>query len=177
LFPELFVESDITLEKLQMMETIPQKVTVKIPGSILTGWTIRRYESFQECPSYQEIKSKENEQDFQRRFGVHILFKQTAEGSVILGDSHEYAHVNHRDELRLFETNEIINSFMTDSASKILDIDYKIARTWIGCYSQRKSGEIYHHTKDERIHIVTAIGGKGMTGNLGWAEEHINKLF
>jgi hypothetical protein len=107
LFPELFAETDITLVKLQMMETVPQKDTLKIPGSILTGWTIRRYESFQECPSYQSIKSKENEQDFQRRFGVHILFKQTAEGSVILGDSHEYADVNHRDDLRLFETNEV----------------------------------------------------------------------
>ncbi len=177
LFPELFVESDITLVKLQMMETVPQKATLKLPGSILTGWTIRRYESFQECPSYHAIKAKENEQDFQRRFGVHILFKQTAEGSVILGDSHEYADLNHRDELRLFETNEVINSFMVDAASKIMDLDYKIARTWIGCYSQRKSGEIYNHTTDDRIHIVTAIGGKGMTGSLGWAEEHINKLF
>ena len=63
------------------------------------------------------------------------------------------------------------------AASKIMDLDYKIARTWIGCYSQRKSGEIYHYTIDDRIHIVTAIGGKGMTGSLGWAEEHINKLF
>lgn len=177
LFPELFAESDITLVKLQMMETVPQKDTLKIPGSILTGWTIRRYESFQECPSYQDIKIRENEQDFQRRFGVHILFKQTAEGSVILGDSHEYADINQRDDLRLFETNEVVNSFMVDAASKIMDLDYKIARTWIGCYSQRKSGEIYHYTIDDRIHIVTAIGGKGMTGSLGWAEEHINKLF
>lgn len=177
LFPELFAESDITLVKLQMMETVPQKDTLKIPGSILTGWTIRRYESFQECPSYQAIKSKENDQDFQRRFGVHILFKQTAEGSVILGDSHEYADINHRDDLRLFETNEVVNSFMVEAASKIMDLDYTIARTWIGCYSQRKSGEIYHHSIDERIHVVTAIGGKGMTGSLGWAEEHINKIF
>lgn len=177
LFPELFAESDITLVKLQMMETVPQKNQLKIPGSILTGWTIRRYESFQECPSYQTIKSRENEQDFQRRFGVHILFKQTAEGSVILGDSHEYADINHRDDLRLFETNEVINSFMADAASKIMDLDYKIARTWIGCYSQRKSGEMYQHTIDDRIHIVTAIGGKGMTGSLGWAEKHINTLF
>lgn len=177
LFPELFAETDITLVKLQMMETVPQKNNLKIPGSILSGWTIRRYESFQECPSYQFIKARENEQDFQRRFGVHILFKQTAEGSVILGDSHEYADINHRDELRLYETNEVVNSFMVDAATKIMDLDYKIARTWIGCYSQRKSGEIYHQTIDERIHIVTAIGGKGMTGSLGWAEEHINKLF
>ncbi len=177
LFPELFAETDITLVKLQMMETVPQKEKLKILGSILTGWTIRRYESFQECPSYQAIKSRENEQDFQRRFGVHILFKQTAEGSVILGDSHEYADINQRDDLRLFETNEVVNSFMVDAAAKIMDLDYKIARTWIGCYSQRKSGEIYHHTIDERIHIVTAIGGKGMTGSLGWAEEHINTIF
>src|SRR5690606_35675368 len=46
LFPDVFAKSDIELVKLQMMETAPQKNGVKILGSVLTGWTIRRYESF-----------------------------------------------------------------------------------------------------------------------------------
>lgn len=58
-----------------------------------------------------------------------------------------------------------------------MDIDYTMARTWAGCYSQSKKEPIFHKKIDHRIHVVTAIGGKGMTASLGWAEEHINKLF
>ena len=49
LYPKLFAESDLEISKLQMMKTVPQ-VNYKIPGSILTGLSIRGYEAFAECP-------------------------------------------------------------------------------------------------------------------------------
>jgi glycine/D-amino acid oxidase-like deaminating enzyme len=52
LYPQLFFQSGIEVAKLHMMQTYPQRGT-RLPGSILTGLTIRRYESFQECPSYE----------------------------------------------------------------------------------------------------------------------------
>jgi FAD dependent oxidoreductase TIGR03364 len=177
LFPEIFEESDIEVVKLQMMETVPQAAGIKIPGSVLTGWTIRRYESFSECPSFADIKKKENRNDFQHEKGVHILFKQTGEGTVIIGDSHEYADVLNRDNLRPHEMNEEINWFLYEAANQIMELDYSILRLWNGIYSQCKNKEIFNHTIDGRIHIATAIGGKGMTGSLGWAEDHIKSIF
>ena len=56
LFPERFKNSRLILSKLQMMQTVPQPKDYCLPGSILTGWSIRRYEAFSECPSYAEIK-------------------------------------------------------------------------------------------------------------------------
>jgi FAD dependent oxidoreductase TIGR03364 len=175
LFPEEFPIQDIQLVKLQMMETVSQQDTV--PGSILTGWTIRRYESFSECPSYYHIKHQEDKTSFQNQLGVHILFKQTASGSIILGDSHEYATVDKEHQLQLQDNNQTINDFMIAEAKKIINLDFTIARTWVGCYSQYKKAPIFHKKIDHRVHVVTAIGGKGMTASLGWAEEHINKLF
>ncbi len=109
LFPEEFPKADIQLVKLQMMETIPQHTS--IPGSVLTGWTIRRYESFSECPSYSRIKADEDKTSFQNQLGVHILFKQTASGSIILGDSHEYATIDEEHHLQLQDNNQSINGF------------------------------------------------------------------
>jgi FAD dependent oxidoreductase TIGR03364 len=177
LFPELFRESDIELVKLQMMETVPQRKDIIIPGSVLTGRTIRRYESFKECPSYPMIAEKQDKSAYEEQFGIHILFKQTAEGTVIIGDSHEYAPVSQSDQLKPFETDEELNGFMLFAANRIMDIDYSMMRTWNGMYSQSKSGEIFSQTIDEKIHIATAIGGKGMTGSLGWAEKNIATIF
>lgn len=175
LFPEEFPKADIQLVKLQMMETIPQHTS--IPGSVLTGWTIRRYESFSECPSYSHIKAEENKTSFQNQLGIHILFKQTASGSIILGDSHEDATIDEEHHLQLQDNNQSINDFMVAEAKKIMDIDYTMARTWAGCYSQSKKEPIFHKKIDHRIHVVTAIGGKGMTASLGWAAQHINTIF
>ena len=50
LFTDLFKDSGIMLRKLQMMRTIPMP-EVALEGNILTGLSIRRYESFQAPPT------------------------------------------------------------------------------------------------------------------------------
>ena len=57
LFPDLFRDSDLQGVGLQMLRLKPQP-EVSLPGNILTGLSIRRYESFSQCPSWRDIKSK-----------------------------------------------------------------------------------------------------------------------
>ena len=93
LYPNLYRDSDIQVVKLQMV-LLKSQLPDQLPGNILTGLSIRRYESFEACPSYREIKNREPEDAFWKQWGVHILFKQEADGSIILGDSHQYASVS-----------------------------------------------------------------------------------
>lgn len=176
LYPEIYNNSDLIVSKLQMLQTKPQQ-NYKLDGSILTGLTIRRYESFEECKSYASIKTKENPESFEKKYGVHILFKQALDGSVILGDSHEYASAKEIDSLG-FDLNMDIDHFMIEEAKKIIDLPtYEIQSRWFGMYSQCKTKDIFEHTVDENIHIITGIGGKGMTGSAGFAKHNIDKIF
>ena len=176
LYPSLFAESDLIVSKLQMMQTKHQP-NYKLPSSILTGLSIRRYEAFSECPSYASIKAKENSEAFEKKWGVHILFKQATDGSVIIGDSHEYAPAARMDHLGM-DLNMDIDNFILKEAKKIFDLPtYQIQNRWYGLYSQCKEEDIYQHTLDRNIHIVTGIGGKGMTGSAGFAKENINSIF
>lgn len=175
LYPDLFWKSDLKLVKLQMIETVPQKEQI-IPGSVLTGWTIRRYESFAECPSFARIKATEDPNSYQRKYGIHILFKQSPSGSVIIGDSHEYATVAQGDDLP-FDTNNEMNCFILSQAQRIFHLeDWQIQRTWEGYYCQCEKRDIFNETVDNHVHIVTGIGGKGMTGSLGYAQQNIRNL-
>ena len=159
-----------------MMQTKHQP-NYKLPSSILTGLSIRRYEAFSECPSYASIKAKENSEAFEKKWGVHILFKQATDGSVIIGDSHEYAPAARMDHLGM-DLNMDIDNFILKEAKKIFDLPtYQIQNRWYGLYSQCKEADIYQHTLDRNIHIVTGIGGKGMTGSAGFAKENINSIF
>ncbi|RSC96201.1 TIGR03364 family FAD-dependent oxidoreductase [Tenacibaculum singaporense] len=176
LYPLIYNESDLIVSKLQMMQTKPQK-NYQLDGSILTGLTIRRYEAFEECASWNAIKAKEDPNSFEKKYGVHILFKQATDGSVILGDSHEYATAKNIDDLG-FDLNEDIDDFMIQEAKKIIDLPtYEIQHRWAGFYSQCKTKDLFEHSVGENIHIVTGIGGKGMTGSAGFSKESINKLF
>ncbi len=176
LYPELFNESDLEVSKLQMMRTKPQG-NYRLKGSILTGLSIRRYEAFAECPSFLDIKSREQIDTPEKKWGVHILFKQDMDGSVILGDSHEYADAGQIDTLGI-DLNMDIDNFIIEESKKIIDLPtYEIQRRWFGQYSQCKTTDVYQKTIDKNIHIVTGIGGKGMTGSAGFAKENIKTIF
>jgi FAD dependent oxidoreductase TIGR03364 len=176
LYPKLFKESELEVSKLQMMQTKPQP-NYRLKGSILTGLSIRRYEAFAECPSYQAIKAEEAKDSLVKKWGVHILFKQAADGSVILGDSHEYTDVEDIDSLG-FDSSKDIDNFILQESKKIFNLPtYEIQRCWLGFYSQCKNSDIFEHTIDRNIHIVTGIGGKGMTGSAGFSKANIDQIF
>jgi FAD dependent oxidoreductase TIGR03364 len=175
LFPDLFRESGIVISKLQMMRTMPMP-EVNLKGNILTGLTIRRYESFQECPSYKNLKTPDHLAEL-KKWGIHILFKKATDGSIIIGDSHEYADVNHTDDLG-FSQSEYINQLMLTEAQRIVNFDVtKIASTWSGFYPQHNEKDIVEIDIEDKIHIRTAIGGKGMTTSAGYSQMSIAKLF
>ena len=175
LFPNEYAQSDLQACKLQML-LLEQQPTQIIPGSILTGLSIRRYESFYECPSYPAIKAKEASDSLAKKWGVHILFKQALDGSIILGDTHEYADATEAESLGTHVVEEM-NQFMLDEAAKIFDLqNWNVRETWTGTYAQCKNSDIFRKTIDGRIHLLTGIGGKGMTGSAGYAAFHLQDI-
>lgn len=171
LFPEIFANSGLVVSKLQMMQTNP--VPVEMKGNILTGLTIRRYESFEECPSFSKLTVPEHYTEL-KKWGIHILFKQALDGSIIVGDSHEYASATQTNDLG-FDLKGYVNELMLAEAERIVDFPVRDLRTtWAGFYAQHKD-DIFEHDIAENLHIVTGIGGKGMTSSLGYAEANIKK--
>jgi FAD dependent oxidoreductase TIGR03364 len=175
LFPKLFERSGIVVSKLQMMRTRPMP-EVALRGNILTGLTIRRYESFEQCPSFAGLAVPEHLQEL-KKWGIHILFKQAGDGSIIIGDSHEYAGAMEADDLG-FSIDSYINELMLGEASRIVSFDVRnLERVWAGYYPQHKERDIVEEDLEGCIHIRTAIGGKGMTSAAGYAEASIAALF
>ena len=167
LYPDLFAASNLVVSKLQMLQTVamPQ---VKMRGNILTGLSIRRYEAFADCPSFATLQTPEHYAEL-KKWGVHILFKQALDGSIITGDSHEYAHAKHVDDLG-FQINDQLNALILNEAQRIVALPItKIASTWAGFYTQTKD-EIFEFDVSPNIKIITGIGGKGMTSSAGYAE-------
>lgn len=176
LYPEVFSQSNIEVVKLNMMVTKPMP-EVKLPGNILTGLTIRRYESFKALNGYKNL-NWDNVNHEALRLGIHILFKQRIDGSIVIGDSHQYADASKNEELG-FDIDMSINQVILDESKKILNLqNWDIQHYWNGFYAQMKGDEEIFDVKiSSNIKIVTAIGGKGMTASAGYSKESISKFF
>ncbi|MBO0936039.1 TIGR03364 family FAD-dependent oxidoreductase [Fibrella sp. HMF5335] len=167
LYPDVFADSGLIVSKLQMMQTVPMPA-VALLGNILTGLTIRRYESFAECASFAHIQTPDHLAQL-KNWGIHLLFKQATDGSIIIGDTHEYAPAARIDDLG-YDTKDALNHLMLTEARRIVQFPVEpIARTWAGFYAQT-ADEIFVHDVDNYIRIVTGIGGKGMSSGAGYAE-------
>lgn len=176
LYPEVFKASAMQLVKLQMLATVPQPEGTSMTGSILTGRTIRRYEAFRECPSYDKVIAQQDQQEYGLANGVHILFKMGGDREVILGDSHHYFSVKDQQPLD-YDQDERLDQFMIDEAKDLVSLpDYQISHRWQGWYSQMADTDIFVPQVSPNVHIVTGIGGKGMTGSLGFAKTHFKRI-
>lgn len=174
LFPEYFEASGLIAVKLQMMQTVPMP-QVNLRGNILTGLTIRRYESFEECPSFGSLETPEYLKEL-KAWGIHILFKQAFDGSIIIGDSHEYAPCTEPEQLA-FAIRQHVQDLILKEAAKIVSFDvFALQTAWAGFYSQHPEKDIVLLDVDDRIRICTGIGGKGMTSSAGFAEHHLHQL-
>lgn len=173
LFPEIYEQSGMQISKLQMLllKAIPG---LQLPGNILTGYSIRRYEAFHSCPSYATLCSKPKDNEVEKEWGIHILFKQGIDGSIILGDSHEYAPVTAPEQLD-FGINQYVNDLILREARKVMDFPvWNVVSTWNGYYSTHPDG-VFTHRAGRNIHIVTGIGGKGMSTGAGFTQEYIQQ--
>jgi len=47
----------------------------------------------------------------------------------------------------------------------------------LGIYSQCKEHDIFQATVNGKVHIATAIGGKGMTASAGFSFDNIAKIY
>ncbi len=175
LFPEVFRESRLKVCKLQMMQTVPLPQRL-LPHSILSGLSIQRYPAFKSVPSYKLLREQLVDERL-REYGIHLLFKQTADGSVIIGDSHEYSTFQeaHRGEE---STNSLINGAILEYGQRMLALPtWQIHQMWNGYYLINPQGEVYTETIEGVIHIVTGIAGKGMSTGPGFAQQHIASVF
>ena len=177
LYPDIYRSSDLQLVQLQMLRTRPLP-QVHVPGNVLTGLTIRRYESFHQCPSWLDILNRWQPDSFQQQYGIHLLFKQEIDGSIIIGDSHQYAAAREANDLP-FTQQTAINDYMLSVANQIFALpNWDLEESWTGIYSQTPDPKGYFsHVIEDRIHLLTGIGGKGMTAGPGFTKDYLNEVF
>jgi FAD dependent oxidoreductase TIGR03364 len=168
LFPERLAAAGLVSCKLQMMR-LEAPDGLRLAASLASGLTLRRYPSFRLCPSWARLEEDEYDPELGRR-GIHILLVQDGDGRLVLGDSHEYG--GDLDDNLDARTEELILS----EARRLVRLPHwRIAGHWPGVYALHPEREVFVETLEDRVHIVTGIGGKGMTTGPALARESVER--
>ena len=168
----VFEKRKIQSSKLHMLRVMPEK-KFKLPGGIMADLTLMRYPGYENLPSKKKLdkviqKTCRAELDN----GIHVIVVQGKDGSLIIGDSHQYTHDTHYP----FEK-EKIDTLILNKFEQILPIGkYNVVERWVGEYPSGKN-DYLDHWLDKNICIANVTTGIGMSTGFAFAEDVINKLY
>jgi len=166
LFKEQFDTAPIRRVRLQMMSTAP--LDEVLTTSIADGDSMRYYPGY-EVPTLENLPAQHR---IAAENHMQLLMVQRADGTLTIGDTHEYA------EPFAFKLEEDPYTYLHDVASNLLGKKLPpIVNRWDGVYSQRTDGAVCDRRKiAHNIISVTGPGGRGNTLAPAIAEETIKGL-
>lgn len=166
LLPDIPPAQGLTRCRLQMLRLRPTKGSSSIMGAHLcAGLTLGHYANFKDCPSMNELRAFHAQKwPSQVANGIHVLVAQHADGTLTVGDSHEYGEMT-----STYRSDEVDEAILT-ALSEFLDwSDFKVAERWDGFYNS-SPGKFFSWVEvDERLWSLNLFG-TGMTLSFGVAE-------
>lgn len=152
--------------KLQMMRTTPLPAGERVGAMLAAGLTLARYRSFAACPAQEQLRASLNERfPGYLEHGIHVLVSQMPDGALTIGDSHAYGAAIDPD------SHAVIDRMILDYLDRFLDRSgTTIASRWIGIYAGHAAQPWVVLHPEPRSHIVTGVGGSGMTLAFGLTE-------
>jgi glycine/D-amino acid oxidase-like deaminating enzyme len=103
-------------------------------------------------------------------FQTFLLVSQHGTGELVLGDSHEYGPAISPFNL------ESVDQLILDYLNTFLPVpEIEITLRWHGVYSTYDK-QVYEAEVQPNVHIVTGVGGAGMTMSMGLGERTVSRI-
>lgn len=167
LYPELWAKRDLDLCKLHMLRLAPQGPGWVLPGSIMNDMSLGRYLGFSELPAAEALKAVlAREEAPSLDNGIHLIVVQSADGSLVVGDSHHYAATP--DPFAPDEVDEL----MIGHARRALRLGSdRVVERWIGIYPHSKTDAALIEDAAPGVRAVMVTSGTGMSTAFALAED------
>ncbi|MFN7165582.1 MAG: TIGR03364 family FAD-dependent oxidoreductase [Pannonibacter sp.] len=158
--------------KLQMLRVAPAR-PVAFQTPVMSDLGLARYKGYADLPEAAALKARlDAEQSAHRANGVHLIVVQSADGSLVVGDSHHYAPTP--DPFAPVDVRDLI----LDEMDQVLDLPGRtIQEHWIGTYASADDRWRFTDAPDDATRIVVVTAGCGASTAFAIGEETIASLF
>lgn len=167
LYPELWARRGLDLCKLQMLRLAPQGAGWRLPAALMSDLSLGRYDGFADLPEAAALKAVlASEEAASLANGIHMIVVQSADGSLVVGDSHHYAATP--DPFASAE----VDALMLGHVRRALHLaDETVAERWIGLYPHSATDAALIETPAPGVRAVMVTSGTGMSTAFALAED------
>jgi len=171
LYPQRFEPFGITPCKLQMLRIQPKK-PMTLGSAVMSDLGLARYHGYADLPQGRALgQLLDTEQAAQRANGVHLIAVQSADGSLVIGDSHHYGDTDPFSRAD-------IDSLILEELDAVLDLGgYDVTERWTGIYPVAQGRWRLTDAPDATTRIVMVTAGCGASTGFAIGEETIAEMF
>jgi FAD dependent oxidoreductase TIGR03364 len=168
LFPEIMADAGLTRCKLQMMRLAAPGY--RLPATVMSDLSLIRYLGYAALPEAAALRARlAAEQPDHLANGVHLIVAQSADGSLVVGDSHHYAATPDP-----FASHEVERLILAEFAAVFGDVPPVLER-WTGTYASGDRHSLVA-SPQQGVRLVTVTSGTGASTAFALAEEVIGEL-
>jgi FAD dependent oxidoreductase TIGR03364 len=165
LFPEVFARQETQLCQLQMLRIQPP-TGYRLGAAVMSDLSLLRYRGFRETPGSQRLADRlQQEMPRTLQHGIHLIVVQSADGSLVVGDSHHYGHA-----LPPFATAEVEELILFEMQRLLCLGHYRVQERWTGTYPSGPQ-EAFIETVLPGVQLLSVTSGTGMSTAFALAEE------
>jgi len=171
LYPERLAGYALTRCKLQMLRLADPGF--RLPGTLMSDLGLARYHGFSDLPAAAPLKVRlANEQAGHVRCGVHLIVVQSADGTLVIGDSHDYGASP--DPF----SREAIDALILDEFRAALGLPPPpTLERWIGTYASAADRPVLIDAPHPAVRIAIVTSGAGASTGFAIGEELVSSLF
>jgi FAD dependent oxidoreductase TIGR03364 len=171
LYADRLAAHGVRRSKLQMLRLRP-KAPFVLPAAVMSDLSLTRYLGYAELPAAAPLRARlAAEQPKHLAAGVHLIVVQSADGSLVVGDTHVYGHT-----LDPF-ADERYDALVLEELHAVLpELDYEISERWIGTYASLDDRPVLTDAPAENVRLVVVTSGTGASTAFAIAEETFEGL-
>jgi FAD dependent oxidoreductase TIGR03364 len=171
LYPERLRLYPLTRCKLQMLRLAAPGF--RLPGALMSDLGLGRYPGFVQLQAAASLKARlAVEQPEHLKHGVHLIVVQSADGSLVVGDSHHYAPTP--DPF----SHDGIDALILDEFRSALGLEPPpILERWIGTYASAADRPVLIDAPEPSVRLAIVTCGSGASTAFAIGEELITSLF
>ena len=165
LFPEVIAQAGIRMCTLQMLRVRPATPT-RFAGSVMSDLSLVRYEGYADLPQAAPLRQVlEREQGEFLAQGIHLIAVQSADGSLVVGDSHVYG----TSELPF--ASEQTDALILQEMHRVLQLDgATVSERWTGTYASA-ADVVFKAQAAPGVVVGIVTGGTGASTSFAFAQE------
>lgn len=165
LYPDVIAKANAQQCTLQMLRVQP-KTALHLPGAIMSDLSFARYDGFADLPEGKLLGQllDDIQSDYRQR-GIHLIAVQSADGSLVIGDSHVYD-----DAEQPFREEQTDHLILRELETLMPNVGFTVSERWLGVYAAADN-VVFADSPEKGVAVGIVTGGTGASTGFAFAEE------